>query len=350
MASPFQSREPEFRLQEKAPPLERQIKELGFPTPKLVASLQSIAHLFHPASNRCGIYLLSFSNNTAYIGQAGDVVRRFASHRRSYDTITGFSFLPKNKRYLDEAERAFIRRAEELGLPLLNTVHTSQVTGETDLDLVVSPDEQRAWLSDPERFNHQNRAAEPLLLPASHLERFLHRFRLFQEQPGCHVAANLLRRYVFGCIPAAKKTEYSFWSLSCLPTTNRSSWPRLACISMGVMETFVVGYFRDDPEAIWGFCNVASDVLFEEFGSQERFRQSFPEIEVVSSREYRDAGQHQLSLHAWCGSDLAKLMESVAIRRAAGVLALRVMRKRATIYSKFHCKQLADYLMFASDE
>jgi hypothetical protein len=34
-------------------------------------------------------------------------------------------------------------------------------------------------------------------------------------------------------------------------------------------------------------------------------------------------------------------MADPIVRQAAAVLALRVMGKRATIYSKFHCKQLA---------
>jgi hypothetical protein len=60
---------------------------------------------------------------------------------------------------------------------------------------------------------------------------------------------------------------------------------------------------------------------------------------------YRDAGQHQVTLHAddetWCRA----LLENGVVRRAAAELMLRVMRKGATVNGQFHCKQLADAIL-----
>ena len=39
---------------------------------------------------------------------------------------------------------------------------------------------------------------------------------------------------------------------------------------------------------------------------------------------------------------MAELLADESVSKAAAMLALRVMRKRATIYAKFHCTQLAD--------
>lgn len=44
-----------------------------------VRELESVAPLFR--EERCGIYILEFSNGDRYVGQAKDVTRRFAQHR-----------------------------------------------------------------------------------------------------------------------------------------------------------------------------------------------------------------------------------------------------------------------------
>jgi hypothetical protein len=324
-------------------PFAERITDLGFLSMESVVSFRSIAHLFGSTKSRCGIYLLVFHQEQTYIGQALNVVRRFAQHRRNYDNITGFSFIPVRQERLDETERKLIHRAEQFALTLLNTVHVSNVVGETDLDFVVSVIEQNAWLEAPELFN-QREHIDPLILTDSQLQRFSCQFEKFKKHPFAPTALQLLRRYLYGCIPSPGRTEYSFWAVSCLPTTNRTTWPRLACINLGVMEAFVIGFTKVKPLELWGFVNVASDVLYGAFGNEDGFIKCFPSIELVR-RNYRDAGQNQISLHAHDEASLKIIMESAAIRKAAAVLALRVMRKRATIYGKFHCKQLADYLL-----
>jgi hypothetical protein len=240
-----------------------------------------------------------------------------------------------------------IFKAERLGLTLLNTVHASNVVGETDLDFLISLEEQNNWLAAPEFFSQRERI-EPLVLPEPQVRRFSSRFEKFKRRPLAPAALELLRDYVWSCIPSPKRTEYSFWAVSCLPGTNRTSWPRLSCISLGVMETFVIGNVKDKPHELWGFVNVDSDVLYRAFGDESGFIKAFPSIELVR-RNYRDAGQNQISLHAHDELPLSKLMQSIPVRSAAAALALRIMRKRATIYGKYHCKQLADHLLSPPD-
>ena len=323
----------------RSPPSLERFAKLGFAAMASVATLRSIAQLFGSSKPRCGIYLLEFPEHRFYIGQAVEVVRRFAQHRKTYDEIVGFSFIPTQRSELDEVERSLIRRAEDLGLVMLNTVHASNIVGDTDLDLVVSPSEQGQWLSHPAAFNDID-ASSPIVLPLSQLERFAEQFRRFNMHRLGPGASSLLKTYVRYCLPVPKRTEYSFWVVSCLPSTNYGTWPRLFCASAGVMELLVVGYHKSFPSKMWGFVTVASDVLSETFADDESLNIAFPSIKVVR-RDYRDAGQHQITLHATTEQSMKALLRNTAIRRAAATLALRVMRKRATIYTKFHCKQLA---------
>jgi hypothetical protein len=321
--------------------------ELGFPPIGTVSTLRSIAQLFGSTKSRCGIYLLEFPRQKFYIGQAVDVVRRFAQHRQNYDEINGFSFIPTRRTHLDEVERDLIHKAEMAGFVILNTVHVSNVVGDTDLDMVVSKEEQTKWLTSPPAFNRRDTASQ-IVLPVAQVERFSDPFRKLQEHRLFSTSSKLLRKYLHHCVPSPKRTEYSFWVVSCLPGTNRNTWPRLLCVSAGVMELLVLGHHKDSPSEMWGFVTVASDVLAESFATEKALQVAFPSINIAK-RQYRDAGQHQVTLFANDERSMKAILEHKAVQRAAASLALRVMRKRATIYSKFHCKQLADFAMATND-
>lgn len=259
--------------------------------------MRSIAQLFGSTKSRCGIYLLELPHEKVYIGQASDVVRRFAQHRQNYDEIIGFSFIPVRPNHLDQVERDLIHKTEMAGLVILNTIHASNVVGDTDLDLVVSQEEQTKWLLSPFAFNMRD-TTSPIFLPAAQVERFALAFRKFQAHSLFSTTSKLLQTYLHHCLPSPKRTEYSFWVVSCLPSTNRSSWPRLLCVSAGLMELLVLGHHKDSSSEMWGFVNVASDVLAENFATDKALQAAFPSIEITKN-QYRDAGQHQLTLFAY---------------------------------------------------
>lgn len=317
------------------------VAAMGFPAIAPVSSLLSIAHLFGASKKRCGIYLLAFRSGFFYIGQAVDVVRRFSQHRRVHDDIVGFSFLPMPKPKLDDAEKAMIFRAESLGFKITNAVHVTNIVGDTDLDLVVSASEQEAWLRDPSCLNNTDTTFPKIILPEAQQIRFFKNFARFEKHPLSQRAMALFQQYIWACVPAPRRTEYSFWSVSCMPSTNHNTWPRLLCVNAGVMELFVAGWEKQNTDALWSFVNVAEDILLEHWASLDELTNTFPYVEVVR-RGYKDAGQHQVSLHTYDSAPMEQLLMDPGVSKAAAMLALRVMRKRATIYGKYHCVQLAN--------
>ena len=318
---------------------------LGFPTLVSVSSLISIAHLFGSTKKRCGIYLLVFREGFFYVGQAVDVVRRFSQHRRVHNDIIGFSFLPITKSELDTTERTLIFRAEKNGIKLTNAIHVTNIVGDTDLDLVIPPSKQQEWLCSIPDTNYAASELPKISLPEVQQLRFLKNFSRFQRHPCSQRALALFRQYVLSCLPFPRDTEYSFWSVSCMPSTNNNTWPRLFCVNAGVMELFVAGWEKDNPQALWSFVNVAEDVLIERWPSLEALASTFPFADVMRSG-YRDAGQHQVSLQTHDAETMMQLLEDSCITKAAATLALRVMRKRATIYGKFHCPQFVNQALF----
>lgn len=314
---------------------------MGFPNMDVVSSLQSISHLFGTTKKRCGIYLLAFQSKLFYIGQSMDVVRRFSQHRRIHADIVGFSFLPVTKLNLDNIEKSLIYKAESLGIKITNAVHVTNVVGDTDFDLIVPISEQNAWLSTAfcTPINEANHSK--IILPQAQQLRFSKHYSRFERHPLFQRALNLTKQYLATCVLAPRHTEYSFWSVSCMPSTNHSTWPRLLCLNAGVMELFVVGWERQSMDSMWSFITVAEDVLLEHWGSLKHFSEVFPFAHILR-RGYRDAGQHQVTFQTCLGADMEILLANPGVTKAAAALVLRVMRKRATIYGKFHCTQLAD--------
>ena len=126
------------------------INELGFLFDESfdVQGRLSISDLFPKSKTRCGIYLLNFSDDTYYIGQAIDAVKRFSQHRKNYNNIIKYWFLPVKGKDLNEVEQRLIQQAEQNGLLITNKTFVSNVIGDTDLDLIISPIEQNNWLEN----------------------------------------------------------------------------------------------------------------------------------------------------------------------------------------------------------
>ena len=325
------------------PPVLSQVAaaSLGFASLEPVASLLSIAHLFGNNKPRCGVYLLVFDTGLMYIGQAVEVVRRFSQHQRNHGDIVGFAFLALPSQELNSKEKSLIQQAERQGLPLTNAVHVSSIAGDTDLDMVLPVHAQKNWLDRATHSVKNERLAPIIQLPAAQQLRALKPFARFEKNPLKPAAVALLQHYLRQCIPAWRQTEYAFWSVSCMPATNRSTWPRLFAVNAGMMELMVVGWNIDNPAELWGFVTVAQDVLLQGWGSLNALSRAHPAAEFLQ-RDYRDAGQHQITLQVKGAEAFAQLLKEERVTQAAGVLALRVMRKRPNLYSRYHCVPLSE--------
>lgn len=178
----------------------------------------SISDLFPKSKNRCGIYLLEFSDNTFYIGQAIDNVKRFSQHRKNYDNIVNYWFQEINKQKLDEIEQKLIQEAEIRGLLLINKTYVSNVIGDTDLDIIISPEEQKTWLEENKELPKDTFDLFALV-DEKYKVKYKQNFQKLQQLEIFSTIKEILRIYIKKSLPSFKKTELSFWSLSCLPST-----------------------------------------------------------------------------------------------------------------------------------
>jgi hypothetical protein len=177
-----------------------------------VSRLYSVAHLF-PKAERCGVYILGFTGGERYVGQSVNVVTRFGTHRRTYGDIEFLDFCPCPRARLAELERAVIQGQRDCGFQLRNVTHARGPLGESDLDPLISPAEQYAWLNDGgETPDVPSRVDDP-----EQRERHHATYLRLRQHPWFGLVAVILGDYVQETIAKPRQTERTFWSLGPCP-------------------------------------------------------------------------------------------------------------------------------------
>ncbi len=315
------------------------INQLGFQFDRgvNVQGRLSIADLFPKSKKRCGVYLLKFSDNIFYLGQAIDAVKRFAQHRKNYDNIEWFWFQDIEREKLNEVEQRLIHAAEMKGLLLTNKTFVSNIIGDTDLDLLIPMTDQKKWLENDTELSNDDYDLYSTV-ESRHIIKYRLNFEKLKRIENYEVLKHILDLYIRKCLPAFKKTELSFWSLSCMPSTNRSTYPRYFCMNVNAMEVFVLGYEHKTKKPFAIF--MLTGLPFDNNDELDRIYNKYKTFEAGRS-DYRAAGADQICFRF---SDLGELEDILLtepqIVSSIKELNLRLMRKGGTIYSPFHCFDL----------
>jgi hypothetical protein len=318
------------------------IRKLGFPEASEIETTGrlSISDVFPKSKKRCGIYCFKKSNETYYIGQAVDVVRRFSQHRKNHENIACVWFQPVSKKNLDVVEKDLIFRAEKSGLPIINKSLVSSIIGETDLDFLVDTGMQEKWTNST---RHKTRDDDRVNPPEKYRIRYRDSFLKLKQNKIYGDLKSLLKTYIKNCIPFPRKTEMSFWEVSCLPSTNASHHPRYFALNIHQMEVFVVGY-KPNTEDFWAFINTSKEkfLLDDKKIEDVLLKHQYSEIGYTDEVHYKSAGYDQIKFDFTSVKDLQQFLTEPRFITSAKLFNLRLMRKGGTIYSKFHCFDLID--------
>ncbi|MBL8229785.1 MAG: GIY-YIG nuclease family protein [Bryobacterales bacterium] len=155
------------------------LRSADFPAFTTVEGRMSVADLFQP-HDRCGIYVLAFSDGELYIGQSVDIVKRFSQHRRVHQDIAAIRFKIVPESGLDSAERNLIETCERKGFRLRNITFSSLPPTESDFDLVMSHDEQARWLANLDYVD----LTGPRVTNDNLRRKYSRKFRLLRERNG----------------------------------------------------------------------------------------------------------------------------------------------------------------------
>jgi len=307
------------------------LDEMGFAPPQYVKGRASIADLFKP-NERCGIYVLHFSNGEFYAGQAIDVTRRYVQHCNSHKDIEKISFKAIRQNHLDEEERSVIRRLEKSGWLLRNVIFTSLPKGESDFDFIMSPEKQIEWLDNPFIIDGQG---ERLVAPD--LRRKLRRYyERYLQAPHADRVLEILKTYIAAGIPAIRRGEVSFWCLSCMP--KRNVYARVNVYWQEVFTAFV------HKNELWFSLHLARSPLEKAFGADlSLLFERHPTADCID-HQYEPGGPDQTSFEIPAETVKAFISDPSVIT-AIRLLNLRLMKKGPCVYGRSHCLDLADKII-----
>lgn len=290
----------------------------------------SLSAVLPSTGSRCGIYVLHFSDGEAYVGQALDVLTRFASHRRRWGDIVAVQFAPARPEALDELERQTIQDYERKKHPLRNVALVGLPMGESTLDVVIDRIDQQQWLLKPHTTEGYDLTARVGLARQRQSEGRSARFLQLADRPDYEMIRAVLWDYLMVAVPWPHETESRFWSVTAMPSTNRSSRHRRLCaISVNNVETLVLMEDRHRWRG-WtprGFVNVA------------------PGTGGPGSRpgEYRTTGPvDTIEFRPW--SQLQRLLRQDTVGDGARRTVLGLMRKGRGMMARYHDPALADDL------
>lgn len=290
----------------------------------------------YPA-DRCGLYVFECVNHDVYIGIGKDVAERLPQHRKKHPDALTFRFLPHpgNEAERRTVERRLVRDAQTAGLTVRNREHASGHVGPSTLDVLISEEEQRTWLQDPVGINALDESA---LVELDHSQLAAHEgdFQRLRRHPRYAEIIEVLSAYAASCIPFPRRTEATFWTVSCFPSSNRA---RIFCISMATLETFFIAVSNNEHGDI--HARLFVDKRHLPSGKWGRVLLAARGIMFDDDHRHKSGGAFEQCLVVNDIRELRSVLKSKHIRAAATAFNLDLMRKRQSAYKPSHCRQLA---------
>lgn len=308
-----------------------------------VRDLSSLAPAFKKGDSKCGVYRLHFENGDAYPGKSKNVVSRFASHRRHWPDIVAIDFFPLPEDQITEAEQ-FLITETEAEYSVRNIMLTNRPRGNDTAEIVTSKGSTVALPWERERAKGATQ---------SYADEIDAKLGQLLRHPAFLDIRALVGWYIANTMPDPAATASQLWTVSCLPTTNRTPTEhRLLTLSCGNLETlFIVAShsqdYENDPEAF-----VAVRINTVLLGDPGLFESPEGCWTVYDNVAYR--GERVSSIEFSLGALLAIIDGDLdfphldQLLEAAYTLNTRLMRRGSTMYSRFHNEKLADLLIAES--
>ncbi|MEU4429018.1 hypothetical protein AB0F81_51165, partial [Actinoplanes sp. NPDC024001] len=282
-------------------------------TPQRVEATAAVARLLPAARGRCGLYVLTFTDGHLYVGRSGDVVARFAAHRRADADLVEMHFWRFAKAGLDSAERSAVHALREAGFTVRN--HAGE------LDDLLGAAEQQRWL-----------ASAPADEPGDGVRPQRPRTRAGRPVTDPRVAAVLpaVRRYLARTVPAPRRTEHARW------TVTAGARERLLTVTVHAMETLFVAVEADRTVLT---VNLDRATIERYQGALDRFGAAF-----FRTASYRvRPGVVAVSVEG--ARNLMRLLDVPGVVEAARRLNLDLMRTGPALHRRGHAFELADLLL-----
>lgn len=299
------------------------LSELGFSPPVSTSGRLSVADLF-PRTKRRGLYVLH-AGDEHYLGLTENVARRYREHLERHPDVQALSFRAVARGDLRAPERASIQQLERQGVTLRNSAEMSlPAAAGSDLDDLVPPEDQQAWLAGAE-LPWSGRSRDEAVR-----RRQERTWQTFRARPGADTLLALVERYVRRCVIAPGRTELGLWSVTCFAKGGFR-------VNAGWQEVFRTLDGEDF------FLLVAPSVLEQQLGRGWTWHLQSLGI-AVREQLYVFPGHDNAGLFVWGAASAGRLLDMPAVSSAARTLCYRCMRKAPNPNSRSHAPQLVEFL------
>jgi len=300
----------------------------GFTPPYYVERCTNIKD-FLPGSSKTGIYILHFSDETKYVGKSKEISRRFRQHSNNFSDIIAINFKEVPSDELDIAEEKTIKLLEKNKVKLRNILLSSFTYKKTDFYDVIPERDQNLWLTN---LNFNDFSGERIT-DNELREKYKMKFHKFLREPYSDKVIAFLRLYVSKTIPFPIKTEFIYWSISCLPSATYKTFCR-----MNLFWQEVLTVFENNRKSFFSFHLMKSEISASLFKMLKGLCE-------VSNHRYKPGGEDQCNLIVESYETASEILNNEHIQNAIKKFNINLMRKGVCQYARYHCFYLADKII-----
>lgn len=284
-----------------------------------------------------GIYALTFAGDEYYVGQAIDLVKRLQTHTRSKPDITAIWVKSVAADRLTVAETAAISLFERQAVRLRNL---KQVSFTNLFDTA----KQLRWMGD----NTYNQVTGERFRQPTLREKYQPRFQELQAKPYYAFLVGFLADYVRKTIPNYLASEYTYWSISCLP---RHLLEERCITRININDVPVLSVFADESQnlSVVLFASKAPflSTLQEKAGFQDTFAE-LPTLYFQCNESFANAWPDEIRVCCQ-QEDFGGILNNEVLLSSIRWFNLRMMKnvgsEEASRRTPSHCLPLADVII-----
>ena len=306
-------------------------------TNELWAGFNELNFLSQPDTSQPVIYILVFTNQEYYVGQAKNIHHRLKQHRKTYPDIERVYYKVVPLSALLIQENATIATLQRACLRIRNLK-------QLDFSTLFDSYAQRQWIDNLDySYNSGTKYANSVVR-----EQFASQFNNFRQKTYADELTRQLATYVAATIPNYLASEYTYWSCSCLPKhlKHENVVSRINIHAVPVLSAY------EEDDGTLGFMLYVSKLPFlqqlDQGATLEYLVDQLPSFQIELREAFTSQTQGDELTLLMNQLDFEKALSIPLIRSSCRLFNLRLMNRtgnevtyRRTVW---HCVDLADHL------
>jgi hypothetical protein len=218
----------------------------------------------------------------------------------------------------------------------MGTASRPRITGVRQfLDL----EQQRDWIEGKADLQDAGERSESL----EQRFRYAARFEKLLRRPQAREVLAILALYGLNCIPIPRRTERTYWSVSCLPSTSDKPLTR---VNASWMELFTL--YAEDEDVRARFILHLSDFTTDGSATPDRLDEPFLEQSVATPENvghFFPRGADMFGVKVRGAASIRQFLANPRALRAIRTFNLTHMNRGRNAYQASHCYSVADYMV-----